>query len=118
MQESSQHPAQAAKVLELIHFCTAAEKTIEQQHYLHFLHSPSVALDRLSPVLDEWRVGRRIDSCAANSRGPLDQWDTLQVISGNEKSIGVIDTRRPKSNFRLIKHARLDRRPLVGRLGP
>lgn len=52
-----------------------------------------------------------IDSCAANSRGPLDQWDTLQVISGNEKSIGVIDTRRLKSNFGLIKRACQGRRP-------
>lgn len=31
------------------------------------------------------------------------------MISGNEKSIGVIDTRRPKSNFGLIKRGRQER---------
>lgn len=103
MQNSSQHLAQAAQVLQLIHFCAEPKRTNQRQHYLHFIHSGSLAAGRL-----RWRVGRRIDSRAANSRGPPNQWDTLQVISGNEKSIGVIATRRQQNNFR---RARRDRRP-------
>lgn len=81
MQNSSQHLAQAAQVLQLIHFCAAPERTNQRQHYLHFIHSGSLAAGRL-----RWRVGRRIDSRAANSRGPPNQWDTLQVINQINRS--------------------------------